>query len=94
MAAKNEHAEAVAQHLETAEAAAAGQTGITKIVHTLDVAFVHALAGAGDKAKELIADAEAEIAKYAPNFKHLEADISVLLAKVHAVLAGKSSSSK
>ena len=88
-AAKNEHADAVAEHVDTAEQVADQQdlVGIQKVTHNLDVAFIHALAGAEDKAKASLKTAEAEIDRYAPTLSHLRREVSLMVAKVHAVLA-------
>ena len=79
----------VQEHLDAAEAKAVGLSGYSLVLHKLDVAFIHALAGAKADAEKALEAADAEIAKYKPSFMHLECDILILKAKVLAALAHK-----
>lgn len=79
----------LSDHLARASAPRAGLSGWTRICDALEVGFVHALAGAKDEARELLADADTEFAKFAPNLKHLEAQFSLLYARVLAALGEK-----
>lgn len=75
-------------HLERLTAATP-TSGWQKITHSLELAFIHALAGAEGDARALLADAEAELAKFAAPLSHLKAEFSMLAARVLAVLHGK-----
>lgn len=77
------------EHLAVAGAPLQGLSGWARICDALEVAFVHALKGGEAEARELLDDAGIEFAKFAPNLKHLEAQYSLLYARVLAVLEGK-----
>ena len=80
----------LAHNLEIAdEAVEARQGGYATVLHHLEVAFVHALAGAKDKALERLEAAEGEIERVAPALDHLVSQLALLKARVHAVLSRK-----
>lgn len=79
----------VEEHLAAAETAAESTTGVAKVLHHLDVAFVHALAGAKEDAHKSIDAADEEISRFAPNLSHLQHDFALLKARVHAALSRK-----
>lgn len=76
----------LADHLERASAPREHLTGWARIEDALEVAFVHALAGSEKQARELLADADAEWAKFPGSFDHLTARFSLLYGRVLAAL--------
>lgn len=73
----------VSDLIHKAESAVEGLVGHSLVVHKLDVAFVHALAGAKSDAEDALDAAEAEVGR----FEALaEKDYALLVARVHAVL--------
>ena len=85
---EHEHSSELAEHLERARAATPG-SGWASIVHSLELAFVHALAGAEDEARRLIADAETEFETFKAGLSHLGVEFSLAVARVLAVIEGK-----
>lgn len=77
----------LAEQVHNAEHAAIGLTGWVLAAHKLELAFVHALAGAEKHARAAVDEAEAELAKYPGSFEHLKRELALLTARVEAVLS-------
>jgi hypothetical protein len=83
--AKAKPTDPVADNLAVADAQTL--SGYPQVLQHLEVAFVHALAGAKKEALERLAAAEAEADRVAPALDHLKAQFALLKARVHAVLS-------
>lgn len=83
-AAKNEHADKVAELIDTCHNAPTPAPGHPTVVQLLEEAFVHALAGDKAAAEACLQGAVTEIAKF-PALA--EREFALLEARVHAVLA-------
>lgn len=84
---KAKPADALADELAVVDAHAGTLSGgYPTVLQHLEVAFVHALAGAKKEALEALDAAEAEVKRFAPALDHLVAEFALLRARVHAVL--------